>query len=288
MMEQTPDDRRDGPATGGSWGDAPSDATQVVHPPAGGYDHPTTISPAPLYSPPATQEPVDPFSAPMPAVDSPIGGTEPAGADPGQWSPAYSAQPAYGSQPAMTSVYPSSTPGYAPAGYPAAYAPPVAVPAPISSVVVAVPSSRVGPAFLAVLIGLVLSVGGVYLAAKFGVAAAEDFSQQKTVIKDSGLASLGAVLLLLAVALNGWSPWATILPGLGLTGMGGWTLFSVSGATQFADWTKSVFEAGQLSTWNVVGFSLILGLLLLGASIAATMARASGKRDGQIIGLRQS
>ncbi|MDQ2825905.1 MAG: hypothetical protein M3Y04_02875 [Actinomycetota bacterium] len=188
----------------------------------------------------------------------------------------------------MTSVYPPSTPGYAPAGYPAAYAPPTAVPAPISSAVVATPSSRVGPGFLAALIGLVLSAGGVYLAAKFGVAAAGDFSQDKTVIKDSGLASLGAVLLLLAVALNGWSPWATIIPGLALTGMGGWTLFSVSGANKFTDWTKSVFSAGQLSTWNIVGFSLILGLVLLGASIAATMARASGKRDGQIIGFRQS
>ena len=177
MTEQTPDDRREGPASGGSWGDAPSDATQVVRPPAGGYDQPTTVSPTPLYSPPRRDEPADPFSAPMPAVGSPpvgapIGPGEPGGGEGGNWTPAYAAQPSYGSQPAMTSVYPPSTPGYAPAGYPAAYAPPVAVPAPASAVVVATPSSRVGPGFLAALIGLVLSAGGVYLAAKFGIAAA--------------------------------------------------------------------------------------------------------------------
>ncbi len=291
MTEQTPEDRRDGPASGGSWGDAPSDATQVVRPPAGDYDQPTTVSPGPLHSSPAREEPVDPFSAPMPAVGSPrvgapIGGAEP-GADGGNWAPAYSAQPAYGSQPAMTSVYPPSTPGYAPAGYPPAYAPPAAIPAPAGAVFVATPSSRVGPGFLAALIGLVLSAGGVYLAARFGVAAAEDFGLQKTVIKDSGLAALGAVLLLGAVGLNGWSPWATVIPGIALTGMGGWTLFSVSGATKFADWTRSVFSAGQLSTWNIVGFSLILGLVMLGAGIGAAMARASGKKDGQIIGSRQ-
>ncbi|QNK80541.1 hypothetical protein [Nakamurella sp. PAMC28650] len=305
MTEQTPEDRRDGPASGGSWGDHSSDATQVVRPPAGGYDQPAAVAAAPHAPPPQSaashyptpvrDESAAPFAAPMPTVGNPPVGAPISGSDAsttaeaGGWSPtAYAGQPSYGSQPAMTSVYPPSTPGYAPAGYPAAYAPPAAVPPPSSTVLVLTTSSRVGPGFLAALIGLLLSAGGVYLAAKFGVAAAEDFGQQKTVIKDSGLAALGAVLLLGAVGLNGWSPWATIIPGVALTVMGGWTLFSTSGATRFADWTKSVFSVGQLSTWNIVGFSLVLGLVMLGASVAATMARASGKKDGRIIGVRQT
>lgn len=291
MTEQTPDERRDGPASGGTWGDAPSGSTRAVRAPAAD-DQPTTVSPAPLYPPPGREEPGDPYSPPTPAagnppVGAPIGDSARSadrGAD--DWSPAYSAQPGYDSQPAVTSVYPPSTPGYAPTGYPAAYAPPVAVPAPASAVVEATPSARVGPGFLAALIGLVLSAGGVYLAARFGVAAAKDIGEQKMVLKDSGLAALGAILLFGAVALNGWSPWATIIPGLALTGMGGWALFSVAGATHFADWTKSVFSTGQLATWNIFGFSLVLGLVMLGAGIAVAVARASGKRDGRILGSR--
>lgn len=288
MTEQTPPDRRDGPASGGSWGDHGSDATQVVRPPPGGYDQQTAG--APSYPRPVRDEPADPFSAPMPAtgnppVGAPISGSETSAGEPGHWSPAYPAQPAYGLQAAVTSVYPPSTPGYAPAGHPAEYAPPIAVPPLAAPVVVATPSSRVGPGFLSAVIGLVLSAGGVYLAAKFGVAAATDIEGGKVGFKNTVLTVVGGVLLFAAVGLDGWSPWATILPGIALTGIGGWTLFSVAGQTRVAGWVKSVVP--EFSAWTVVGFSLILGLVMLAASIAATMARASGKKDGRIIGARQ-
>lgn len=269
MTEHTPDDRRDSGATGGSRADPHSDATQVVRPPAGGEDHPTTVSAMPLYPPAAWEQAAEPTS----------------GGEAGQWPSAYSAQPSYESPPAVTSVYPPSTPGYAPSGYPAAYAPPVAVAPPASAVLVSGPSSRVGPGFLATLIGLLLSAGGVYLGAKFGAATATDIGGGTVGFKHSGLTVLGGLLLFAAVGLNGWSPWATIIPGIALTGIGGWTLFSVSGQDRVSGWVQSVVP--EFATWTVVGFSLILGLVMLAASIAAALARAAGKKDGQIIGFRQ-
>lgn len=268
MTEQNYDDRHDGPASGGSWGDPHPDSTQVVHSTSEHDEQTTTLSPTPPYQPTGRDEP------------------GPAAGDGGsQWQPEYPAQSTYGSQSAMTSVYPASTPGYAPSGYPAAYAPPVAVPAPVAAVVMASPSSRVGPAFLSILIGLLLSAGGVYLAAKFGVTAATDIQAGKVGLKNSGLAALGAVLLFAAVGLNGWSPWSTIIPGIALTGIGGWTLFSVAGQARVAGWVRSVVP--EFSAWTITGFSLVLGLVMLGASIAVALARASGKKDGQIIGFRQ-
>jgi hypothetical protein len=299
-MNAPEDDRRETPA---SWGDYSSDETQVVRPPAGGYDKPV-----------ATQEPADPFAHPMPAastppVGAPIDGEtqvfQPiSGSEPGGWNPSYSSAstpdhapapeysaapaPEYPAQPPMTSVYPPSTPGYAPAGYPAAYAPPAQVPAPVSSFSETQPASRVGPGFLTALIGLILSAGGVYLGVKYGVATAADLEAGHVVIKNSLLATAGAVLLFAALGLNGWSPWSTIIPGIGLTGLGGWALFSTSGEVHINDWTKSIFSGQQFTAWSVIGFTLIVGLMMLGASVAATLARSSGKRDGNIIGSRRS
>ncbi len=276
---QVGDDRSDAPTS--AWGDGSSDETQIVRPPVGGYAKPTTEPP----------ERSDPLSAPMPAA--PVGApTRSPGADvggqPGGWTPSYAAQPGYPTEPAVTSVYPASTPGYAPAGYPPAYAQPTAVPPPASAVLPEQPSSRVGPGFLSALLGLVLAGGGIYLAARFGIAAASDSVRGSVAVKDSALATIGAVLVLGSVILNGWSPWATVIPGIVLTGIGGWTLYSPSGVNTVSRWTRSVFSQGQLSAWHVSGFTLILGLAMLAASVAAAIARASGKRDGQILGRRRS
>ncbi|MET3804200.1 hypothetical protein ABIB25_001186 [Nakamurella sp. UYEF19] len=283
------DDHADSPTT--AWGDGASDATQIVRQPAGGYDHAPSSAATPATDLERPAERSDPFSHPMPAVSAPPVGSPITGgqgsADPGGWSPSYSDQPVYPPQAPMTSVYPPSTPGYAPAGYPAAYAPPVAVPPPASAVVLAQPSSRVGPGFLGALIGLILAAGGVFLAVKFGPAAAADIQLGKVGLKDSLLTTLGALMLFAAIALDGWSPWATVIPGVALTGLGGWALFSTSGLAHINDWTKSVFADQQFGGWSILGFTLILGLVMLGASGAATVARSSGKRDGAILGRRE-
>lgn len=274
-----PDDRSESPTT--VWGKGDPDETQVVRP-----------------SEPADR--ADPFSHPMPSVtgsatvDEPVGYPVPgrgpeyqATPEPGGWQP-YSEQPAYGSQPPVTSVYPQSTPGYAPVGYPAAYAAAAMVPPPASAARPTQPSSRVGPAFLMALIGLILSAGGLYLAAKYGIAAATDLNRNDVVIKDSALATVGAVLLLGAVVANGWSPWATVVPGIVLAGIGGWTLFDASAVGRIHDWTKSIISGEELSAWHISGFTLVLGLVMLAASTAAAIARSSGKRDGAILARRQT
>lgn len=279
-----PDDHSESPTA--VWGKGGSDETKVVRPSE-------------------SAERADPFSAPMPTVaGSPTGessagtpatgpGTDyQAAPEPGGWQPyseqPYSEQPAYESQPAVTSVYPQSTPGYAPVGYPPAYAPATVVPPPASATLPTQPSSRVGPAFLMALIGLILTAGGLYLGAKYGIATATDLNRNAVVIKDSALATVGAVLLLGAVIANGWSPWATVIPGIVLTGLGGWALFDASAASTIHGWTKSVISGEELSAWHISGFTLILGLVMLAASTAAAIARASGKRDGAILGRRQA
>lgn len=285
-----PDDQADSPTT--VWGDGASDATQVVQPPVGGYGDAPAPGSVPAAEAERPAERPDPFSHPMPPVapppiGAPITGRQ-APVDQEGWSPSYEDQPSYPPQAPMTSVYPPSTPGYAPAGYPAAYAPPVAVPPPASAAAAPQPSSRVGPGFLGALIGLILAAGGVYLSVKFGSAAGEKIAGGKDVgFKDSLLTAVGAVLLFAAIGLNGWSPWATVIPGIGLTGLGGWALFSTSGYTHIRDWTNFAFDTEQTTAWNLLGFTLIVGLVMLGASIAATLARSSGKSDGAILGRRE-
>lgn len=263
------DDRSDVPTK--AWGDGGSDETQVVGPDPGSYDP----------SPSSAGIPLDREGpGPAPGGSAVVGPLQPG------WSPSYSDQSAYPAPPATTSVYPLSTPGYAPAGYPAAYAPAEVVPPPASAQLPTKPSSRVGPGFLGFLIGLILTAGGIWLGAKYGIAAATAIQGRSIVVKDSVLATLGGILLLAAVVLNGWSPWATVIPGIALTGIGGWALFDTSAATRVSAWTKSLISENVSSAWHISGFTLILGLVLVAASVAATIARASGKRDGQILGRR--
>ncbi len=293
-----------------AWGDGGSEETQIVRPQAGGYGQgPSTgpnAQPAPAPAPaPApdqqyggTSEPTQrvgsyPVVADAPTAAPATGPTPTSGAPaPAAWAPhndqpTFAEQPAYAAQPAMTSIYPQSQPGYAPAGYPPAYAPAVVVAAPPAPAAPEQTSNRVGPGFICALAGIVLTAGGMLLAGKFGVAAATELTQRSVVIKDSGLATLGALLILGAFVLNGWSPWATVIPGIVLTGIGGWALFDSQATVTVSRWTNSVLTTNQLTVWHTSGVTLILGLAMLAASTAATIARAGGKRDGQILGRRQ-
>jgi len=207
------------------------------------------------------------------------------------------AQSGYGSQQTANSVAGSSAPGssapgsapdYGPAGRPATFTPSTTVPGQASEAVPEKPASRVGPAFLAALIGLLLTAGGILLLGKFGIAAGTDVARTGAVgVTNAVLATLGAVLLLAAVLLNGWSPWSTVLPGLALAGLGGWALFDVAAGARIWGWTKSLLSNDQVLGWHISGVTLALGLILLGASAAAMKARAGGKRDGQILARRQ-
>jgi len=222
--------------------------------------------------------------APVPPVGAPTTGQGRAAAD--TWSPAGSSdrqnpQP----EPNPTAVYSPSPAEYGPVGQRPENTPRSTEQPPPIAVVPAKPASRAVPAMLSVLIGLLLSAGGLYLAVKFGIAAGTDIAQNHSVgVKDSLLATLGALLILAAVVLDGWSPWSTIIPGLGLTVLGGWALFDAAAASRISGWVKSMLSGSELSTWLLSGFALILGLVMLGASAAAIMARASGERDGAIIG----
>jgi len=212
---------------------------------------------------------------------APFTARNPDAADTG--SPAPAGRPDEQSGPDPTTTFPAP-PVYAQAGHAPDHPPRSTEQSPPIAIVPAKPASRVLPALLSVLIGLLLSAGGFYLAVKFGI----DFTGPRVGVRNSVLALLGALLILAAVVLNGWSPWSTIIPGIALTGLGGWALFDTAASRRITGWVPSMLSSNSvslsLSFWLVSGFALILGLAMLGASAAAIMARASGKRDGAIIG----
>jgi len=281
--------------------DNSSDATQVVKPPTGGYDDSQPSATRPevdaerLYSGPADpgrgapegpgRERAAQFSKPRSNVaDPPVGAPTEGPSIEGHGDESrYSGRRDQSPAPGPTSTYPPSTPGYAPAGYPPAYVRQDAPQSQPSAALPTKPASRVGPAFLSALIGLLLTAAGVFLAAKFGVAAGRDIGNGTVGIKDSALTTLGALLILAAVVLNGWSPWSTVIPGFALTLIGGWALFDAGALARISSWTRSVLSADESAYWSISGFALVLGLVLLGSSAAAMMARASGKTDGAII-----
>jgi hypothetical protein len=83
------------------------------------------------------------------------------------------------------------------------------------------------------------------------------------------------------VLLNGWSPWATLLPGLALTAAGVWSLAWYDGADRVATFIDRLFARPEMVVWGITGWLLVLGLLLVGASGAAIIARAAGRRRGR-------
>jgi hypothetical protein len=142
--------------------------------------------------------------------------------------------------------------------------------------------SRARAALISALFGGVLVVVGLYLVGAFG-ARLYDAATNTWVASTSDLvlAVAGAICLLAAVLLNGWSPWATALPGVILTGVGVWSVVSVDGAGRVATFVDDAVGRGDLILSGVHILVLVIGLLLLGASGAVTIARSAGRSRGR-------
>lgn len=142
--------------------------------------------------------------------------------------------------------------------------------------------SRWRAAVISALLGLVLVTAGLYLVGGFG-ARVFDAATNSWVAPTSDLvlATTGAVCLFVAVLLNGWSPWATALPGVILTGVGVWSLVSIDGAGRVAAFIDGAVGRGELIVSGAHIVVLVIGLLLLGASAAVTIARSAGRSRGR-------
>jgi len=281
-------DRSERPTT--AWGDAGTEETQAVRPTSGAAGQSGGAGATPLeagYSGERSRQ-ADPDPTPGTSVDDSATGAPTRGnAEPGAWS-SYSDQPPYQADSTRTAVYPQAEqPAYAPAGQPGNYAQSTAVAAPAVAAEPERTSNRVAPAFLCAVAGILLTAGGMLLLGRYGIPAATALGRNSVDVKNSVLATIGAVLLLIAVVLNGWSPWATVIPGLVLTFVGGWALYDTSATVTVNRWTNSVLTANQLQIWHVNGVTLTIGLMMLAASAAAAIARATGKRDGRILGRRE-
>lgn len=131
--------------------------------------------------------------------------------------------------------------------------------------------------------GLLLVAGGLYLIGRFGLPVHDAMVKGPGAADpwDVTLTILGGGLILLATVLNGWTPWATLVPGLALTGAGVWSLVTFDGADRVATTIDAVFSRPEMVLWGVNGWVLGLGVVLLGASGAAVIARAAGRRRGR-------
>ncbi len=142
--------------------------------------------------------------------------------------------------------------------------------------------SRARAGFLTAVLGTMLIAGGLYLLGEFG------FRIFDVMLHGSGRpqpwdivwTSVGAALMFAAVLLNGWSPWATLPAGVALTAAGVWSIAWYDGADRVASAIDRVFARPEMVVWGVTGWLLILGVVLLGASFAAVIARAAGRRRG--------
>lgn len=186
-----------------------------------------------------------------------------------------------GGQQAAPSLPPTQPPPYAPE--PAPYQPqyPGAAPMVIAPQAVVVPvagqQSRGATGWLSLLVGLLVAVAGLFLFTRFGFHALQTDRSLTNLIA----AGLGAALLFAAALLNCWSGWATLLPGVLFAGLGGLMFFDGPGNTWswLADGLSFAFDENMLVYVGVSGLLMMIGLLLLGASIAAFVARRSGRRE---------
>ncbi|TKV61287.1 hypothetical protein FDO65_06675 [Nakamurella flava] len=169
-----------------------------------------------------------------------------------------------------------------------AYSPSVYVPPPADAETPTPTGGRRTRArFVAALVGgvagLLLVAGGLYLIGRFGLQVHDAMvtSRGATDPWDVTLTILGGGLILLATLLNGWTPWATLVPGLVLTGAGVWSLVTYDGADRVATTIDTVFARPEIVLWGVNGWVLGLGAVLLASSGAAIIARAAGRRRGR-------
>jgi|NGEPerStandDraft_6_1074524.scaffolds.fasta_scaffold08888_2 hypothetical protein len=143
--------------------------------------------------------------------------------------------------------------------------------------------ARTRAAVISAVLGALLVAGGLYLVGEFGFRIFDAVLKTQTQPEtwDIVWASTGAALLFAAVLLNGWSPWATLLPGIALTGAGIWSMVSFDGADRVATTVDNLYARPEMVVWGVTGWTLIIGLLLLGSSGAVIIARAAGRRRGR-------
>jgi len=142
--------------------------------------------------------------------------------------------------------------------------------------------SRARAAVISALFGVVLVSIGIYLIGGFGARLYDTTTGSwMASTSDIVLAGTGALCLFVAVLLNGWSPWATAVPGAILTAIGVWSAVSVDGAGRVATFVDAAVGRGDLILPGVHILVLVIGLLLLGASGAVTIARSAGRTRGR-------
>jgi len=175
--------------------------------------------------------------------------------------------------------------------YPSTYgvsdsASPTYVPAPASDDRAESPSGgrqtkqRAIAGLFSAILGTLLVGSGLYLIGEFGMGIFQ------SMLNDGGQpsgwditwTSVGAAQIFIAVLLNGWSPWATLIPGAVLTGVGVWSLAWYDGADRVASFVDQLYARPEMVVWGITGWLLVLGLMLLGAGFAAVIARAAGRR----------
>ena len=166
---------------------------------------------------------------------------------------------------------------------PSVYVPP---PADAEEPVAATGGRRTKDRFVAGLVGgvlgLLLVAGGLYLIGRWGFPVYDAMVNARGATDpwDVTLTAVGGGLVLLATLFNGWTPWATLAPGVALTGAGLWSLMTFDGADRVATAIDSMFSRPEIVLWGVNGWLLALGAALLGASGSAILARAAGRRRG--------
>ncbi len=132
-------------------------------------------------------------------------------------------------------------------------------------------------------LGTLLIAGGLYLIGEFGFRIFDVMLNVggQPATWDIVWTSTGAGLIFIAMLLNGWSPWATLVPGLALTAAGVWSIAWYDGADRVASTIDRMFARPEMVVWGITGWMLVLGLMLLGASGAVIIARATGRRRGR-------
>jgi len=144
--------------------------------------------------------------------------------------------------------------------------------------------SRAVAGLVSAVLGLLLVGGGLYLIGEFGFRIFDVMLNVggQPATWDIVWTSTGAALIFAAVLLNGWSPWATLVPGLLLTAAGVWSIAWYDGADRVATSIDRIFARPEMVVWGITGWLLVLGLILVGASGAAIIARSAGRRRARI------
>lgn len=180
-----------------------------------------------------------------------------------------------------TGSYDSATPTYGDSA-PAYIAPPSdQLPAP-GTVSGRQTRSRAIAGLLSAAIGTLLILGGLYLVGEFGFRLYDVMLNigGRPASWDIAWTCVGAAMIFAAVLLNGWSPWATLPAGLALTAAAVWSIAWYDGADRVATVIDRLYDRPEMVVWGITGWLLVIGLVLLGASGAAIIARAAGRRRG--------